>query len=157
MRKTNLLKGVVCGLLFTVVAGSAVFAGTYNNTENQRNEMYYSNTYNGTLGTYMAYGTKGASDPGSPNKAYANLKTQNTTGMPHMYTCSVYQYDEYKEEYDKSSVKTVVLSPGQNCVVSIPREYTNNYNEYYHHVSGYYYTNTTTVQLDDYSYTADQE
>ena len=28
MRKTNVLKGLVCGLLFTAVAGSAVFAGT---------------------------------------------------------------------------------------------------------------------------------
>ena len=28
MRKTNLLKGLVCGLLFTAVAGSAVMAGT---------------------------------------------------------------------------------------------------------------------------------
>ena len=54
--------------------------------------MSYSNTYSGTLGVYMAYGTKGATDPGSPNKAYANLKAQNTTGTPHMYTCSVYQW-----------------------------------------------------------------
>lgn len=147
----------MCGLLFTAVAGSAVLAGTYSKTENNRDIIYYSDTYCGTLGAYTAFGTKGSSDPDSPNKAKANLKTQNTTGSPHMYTCSVYQWNEYLEIFDKSSFKTVVLVPGQNCTVSIPREYTTNYYEYYHHVSGYYYTNTTTVQLDDYSYTVEQE
>ena len=33
MRKTNVLKGLVCGLLFTAVAGSAVLAGSGNYTE----------------------------------------------------------------------------------------------------------------------------
>lgn len=42
MKKSNLIKGIVCGLMLTAVVGSTVFAGTVSRSANLRNVTTYS-------------------------------------------------------------------------------------------------------------------
>ena len=57
MAKTNLIKGIVCGLMLTAVVGSTVFAGTVSRSANLRNVTTYNDTYVGEIGAYNAYGS----------------------------------------------------------------------------------------------------
>lgn len=55
MRRTNLVKTILCGLIGTIAMGTAVFAGTVSREGYVRGKNY-TNSYSGTLGKYAAGG-----------------------------------------------------------------------------------------------------
>lgn len=148
MAKTNLIKGIVCGLMLTAVVGSTVFAGTVERTANLRNITKYSDTYAGTIGAYNAYGSYFS----GTNTAYANLKIQNTYGNVYKYYGEVYRWDTYQEAWTDSDIESQQLAPGGNFTVSIKRDYQVKYYNYYHNGIGYSSPYTDSVILDSYSY-----
>lgn len=56
MRKTNMLKSVVCGLMIMLITGTTVFAGTVTRDRKVRNVTTYTDEYSGAVGNYCAAG-----------------------------------------------------------------------------------------------------
>lgn len=82
MRRTNLVKTILCGLIGTIAMGTAVFAGTINRESYVRGKNY-TNSYSGTLGKYAAGGEADT----------AATSAQNTSGSSRWFSVQVYEYN----------------------------------------------------------------
>ena len=148
MAKTNLIKGIVCGLMLTAVVGTTAFAGTVSRSANLRSVKTYSDTYTGEIGAYNAYGTYNSSS----KIAYANLKVQNVSGSIYKYYGEVSRWNSFLKEWTDSDIESQILAPGGNFTVSIVRDYAYDGFDYYNHAKGYYSPYTDSVVLDSYTY-----
>lgn len=75
MRRTNLVKTILCGLIGTIAMGTAVFAGTVSREGYVRGKNY-TNSYSGTLGKYAAGGEADT----------AATSAQNTSGSSRWFS-----------------------------------------------------------------------
>ena len=142
MFKRNLFKSIVCGLMLTAVVGTTGFAGTVDRAARLKNVGTYSDYYSGDVGHYTASGTS----------TQCKLDVRNNTSSPRKYECTLTRYDTDTSSYDAGTTNVVELAPGSNYVKALPRDYDNERYNYNNHVKGYYYTNTTSVILDYYTY-----
>lgn len=146
MRKGNLFKGIVCGLMLTAVVGTAAFAGTVERSAMLKNVGTYSDYYSGDVGHYTASGTS----------TQCKLTTVNNTSSPRKYECSLRRYNTDTDTYDAGTTEVVTLAPGVNHVKTLTRDYDNKNYNYRNQVIGYLYTNTTSVVSDNYTYLVTQ-
>ena len=100
MRRTNLVKTILCGLIGTIAMGTAVFAGTVSREGYVRGKNY-TNSYSGTLGKYAAGGEADT----------AATSAQNTSGSSRWFSVQVY---EYNVETYRSNRKQVI----SDCVIN---------------------------------------
>lgn len=147
MRKTNLVKTILCGLIGTIAMGTAVFAGTINRESYVRGKNNYSNSYKGTLGNYAAGGEADT----------AATSAQNTSGSSRWFSVQVYEYNVVTNRDEGRDVLSKEVSNGSSINVEIDRDKNSKAYNYIHVGQGYasnVYSSAT--MLDNYTYTAKQ-
>ena len=147
MRKTNLVKTILCGLIGTIAMGTAVFAGTINRESYVRGKNNYSNSYKGTLGNYAAGGEADT----------AATSAQNTSGSSRWFSVQVYEYNVVTNRNEGRDVLSKEVSNGSSINVEIDRDKNSKAYNYIHVGQGYasnVYSSAT--MLDNYTYTAKQ-
>lgn len=144
MRKTNLLKGVVCGLLFTVVASSAVFGKTRTVVEEKGLWITEIKDYLvGTVGKYEYTVTK----------KDTNLITTNTSTSSRLYRADAGCYNLTTGRSVAFYADSEILAKTGKLGAGITRNYGVNGFRYVSSARGYYGTHETTGIADSYSYT----
>ena len=133
MRRTNLVKTILCGLIGTIAMGTAVFAGTVSREGYVRGKNY-TNSYSGTLGKYAAGGEADT----------AATSAQNTSNV-----------ETYRNNR-KQVISDCVIN-GSSINAQIYRNINSKMYRYIHVGQGYasnVYSSAT--MLDNYTYTAKQ-
>ena len=120
MKKSNLIKGIVCGLMLTTVVGSTVFAGTFSdeiygyNKANIRKEFY------GSVGKYSGVGTQ--------TSAYV-IATNNTVSS-RLYKVQYGKYHNGMNQYIQFVTNSDVLGLYGTVDATGEREYNDPYYSY---------------------------
>ena len=147
MRRTNLVKTILCGLIGTIAMGTAVFAGTVSRESYVRGKNSYTNSYKGTLGNYAAGGEADT----------AATSAQNTSGSSRWFSVQVYEYNVVTNRNEGRDVLSKEVSNGSSINVEIDRDKNSKAYNYIHVGQGYasnVYSSAT--MLDNYTYTAKQ-
>lgn len=147
MRRTNLVKTILCGLIGTIAMGTAVFAGTVSRESYVRGKNSYTNSYKGTLGNYAAGGEADT----------AATSAQNTSGSSRWFSVQVYEYNIVTNRDEGRDVLSKEVSNGSSINVEIDRDKNSKAYNYIHVGQGYasnVYSSAT--MLDNYTYTAKQ-
>lgn len=146
MRRTNLVKTILCGLIGTIAMGTAVFAGTVSREGYVRGKNY-TNSYSGTLGKYAAGGEADA----------AATSAQNTSGSSKWFSVQVYEYNVVTYSNEGKYVVSKKVLNGSSINAEIGRDKNSKAYNYIHVGQGYasdVYSSAT--MLDNYTYTAKQ-
>lgn len=146
MRRTNLVKTILCGLIGTIAMGTAVFAGTINRESYVRGKNY-TNSYSGTLGKYAAGGEADT----------AATSAQNTSGSSKWFSVQVYEYNIVTNRAERKDVVSKKVLNGSSINAEIDRDKNSKAYNYIHVGQGYasdVYSSAT--MLDNYTYTAKQ-
>ena len=154
MRKSNLIKGIVCGLMLTAVVGTVALANVdpastrarvrVGNGEFVLDVEDYYDYYTGTYGTFNLTGAPSTTklsvtnNSGSENKFYVEALTINNSLGPDQTEDSDYKYAN--------------LTPGASTSVTSYRDYDYPGHRYFHNGKSYY-ANTTSVVIDNYTCT----
>ncbi len=146
MRKTNLIKGIVCGLMLTAVVGSTAFAGTVKREVFGYNVKNINDTYTGTVGVYQAVITSDM----------AGLKVTNNTSSSRYYTLECDYYNSITGNLVDAEASSATLSPYTYTTEGIYRDYSEPRYSYRVYGCGYYGTHTTSGLADCYSFYIDQ-
>lgn len=143
MRKTNLFKGIVCGLMFTALVGSAVYAGTGSGSAYGYNDTYVADIFYGDVGSYRTVATS----------ELTNIYAKNTSNSSKMYyveaqhylstTGDVIELDAVQEVLDENEISSKAY---------VIREYDDVYASYFTIGKGYYGASTATGLADYYTY-----
>ncbi len=154
MAKKNLFKGIVCGLMLTAVVGTVALANIDPASTRARVrvgngdfvldvEDYY-DYYTGTYGTFNLTGAPSTTKlsvtniSGSPNKFYVEAITFNNS----------LGYDQIEDSDHQISN----LTPGASTSATSYRDYDYPGHRYVHNGKSYY-SNTTSVVIDNYTCT----
>ena len=146
MRKTNLVKTILCGLIGTIAMGTAVFAGTVSREGYVRGKNY-TNSYSGTLGKYAAGGEADT----------AATSAQNTSGSSKWFSVQVYEYNIVTNRAERKDVVSKKVLNGSSINAEIDRDKNSKAYNHIHVGQGYasdVYSSAT--MLDNYTYTAKQ-
>lgn len=146
MRRTNLVKTILCGLIGTIAMGTAVFAGTVSREGYVRGKNY-TNSYSGTLGKYAAGGEADT----------AATSAQNTSGSSKWFSVQVYEYNIVTNRDERKYVVSKKVLNGSSINAEIGRDKNSKAYNYIHVGQGYasnVYSSAT--MLDNYTYTAKQ-
>lgn len=147
MRRTNLVKTILCGLIGTIAMGTAVFAGTINRESYVRGKNSYSNSYKGTLGNYAAGGEENL----------AATSSQNLSGSSRWFSAQVYEYNVVTYSNEGKDVVSKKVSNGSSINAEIDRDKNSKAYNYIHvgqgHASSEY---SSATMLDNYTYIAKQ-
>ena len=147
MRRTNLVKTILCGLIGTIAMGTAVFAGTINRDSYVRGKNSYSNSYKGTLGNYAAGGEENL----------AATSSQNLSGSSRWFSAQVYEYNVVTYSNEGKDVVSKKVSNGSSINAEIDRDKNSKAYNYIHvgqgHASSEY---SSATMLDNYTYIAKQ-
>lgn len=146
MRRTNLVKTILCGLIGTIAMGTAVFAGTVSREGYVRGKNY-TNSYSGTLGKYAAGGEADT----------AATSAQNTSGSSRWFSVQVYEYNVETYRNNRKQVISDCVINGSSINAQIYRNINSKMYRYIHVGQGYasnVYSSAT--MLDNYTYTAKQ-
>lgn len=146
MRRTNLVKTILCGLIGTIAMGTAVFAGTVSREGYVRGKNY-TNSYSGTLGKYAAGGEADT----------AATSAQNTSGSSRWFSVQVYEYNVETYRNNRKQVISDCVINGSSINAQIYRNINSKMYSYIHVGQGYasnVYSSAT--MLDNYTYTAKQ-
>ena len=147
MRRTNLVKTILCGLIGTIAMGTAVFAGTVSRESYVRGKNSYTNSYKGTLGNYVAGG----------EAETAATSAQNLSGISRWFSVQVYEHNVVTNRDERKKVVAKKVLNGSTVNAEIGRDKNSNAYNYLHVGQGYasdVYSSAT--MLDNYTYTAKQ-
>lgn len=146
MRRTNLVKTILCGLIGTIAMGTAVFAGTVSREGYVRGKNY-TNSYSGTLGKYAAGGEADT----------AATSAQNLSGSSRWFSAQVYEYNVVTYSNEGKDVVSKKVSNGSSINAEIDRDKNSKAYNYIHvgqgHASSEY---SSATMLDNYTYIAKQ-
>ncbi|MGN0374370.1 MAG: hypothetical protein ACI4EN_02635 [Butyrivibrio sp.] len=143
MKKSNLFKGILCGVMLAAVVSSTVAAGTVQKEVQGYRVRDLDDSYSGDVGTYRAI----------VRYNLATVTAKNISGSPKMYRMEAAIYDSYLKEYVDFNAKSVVSSPGgSEESVSIDRDYNEARYSYRLLAQGYNGTSTATGRADYYAY-----
>lgn len=146
MRRTNLVKTILCGLIGTIAMGTAVFAGTVSREGYVRGKNY-TNSYSGTLGKYAAGGEADT----------AATSAQNTSGSSRWFSVQVYEYNVVTYSNEGKDVVSKKVSNGSSINAEIERDKNSKAYNYIHVGQGYASSEySSATMLDNYTYTAKQ-
>lgn len=146
MRKTNILKVAVCTVMFTLMLGTTVLAGTISDSDYVRGKATYSNSYTGAHGHYTASGTSTA----------ARTTAINESDATRFFYCTVTRFNWEDMEYDYTSQFANTLTNGESKIREIPRNKDATMYDYFHNAQAFETTTTNSPKIDDFSYTAMQ-
>lgn len=146
MRKSNLFKGIVCGLMLTAVVGSSVFAGTYTDGSCGYDVKNVNNTYTGNVGVYSAYF----------NSTTAGLNVRNNSNSAKYYKLECDTFYVHTNELVDISASDGVCTPYNLLNENITRDYKDAWYKYRILGQGYNGTSQVTGRVDYYMYTLTQ-
>lgn len=127
MKKTNLLKAVVCSMMITLVMTSTVFAGTASEVIWARGVVTYTKNYDGTVGNYTLAGNSGS----------IRTTAVNTSTGDKWFQCFVYRYNYNTYTYDYQDVDSGVVTNGATMSVDLGRDMNSGVYDYKHVARGY--------------------
>lgn len=127
MKKTNLMKAVVCAIMITLVMTSTVLAGTASEEIRVRNVAAYTKNYSGAVGDYTLTG----------NPSSVRTIAANTFAGDKYFQCFVYRYNYNTFTYDYQDVDSGVLANGARMSVEIGRDMNSAVYNYEHIARGY--------------------
>lgn len=127
MKRTNLLKAVVCGVMITLIMTSTVLAATVSREEKVRGKSY-TNSYSGVVGHYTAAG----------DNVNARTTIVNTSTSEKWFQCYVYRYNYNSLSYDSSESVSKVLKNGEPVSIVISRNSSSYMYDYEHIARGFY-------------------
>ena len=146
MRKTNLFKGIVCGLMLTAVVGTSVFAGNYSEEVYGYKNANIRKTYTGSVGIYTATG----------NQTSAGVIAVNNSGHERFYKTHYGRYHNGMDQYVEFITDSDVVATYSSLQVNGPREYDNVFYSYSLTAYGYNSTAEATGQADFFSFYIEQ-
>ena len=147
IRKTNLVKTILCGLIGTIAMGTAVFAGTVSRESYVRGKNSYTNSYKGTLGNYVIGGEEDT----------AATSVQNLSGASRWFSAQVYEYNVVDNRNERKDVVSKKVLNGSSINAEIGRDKNSNAYNYIHVGQGYASSEySSATMLDNYRYTAKQ-
>lgn len=147
MKKTNLLKAIVCGVMVTLVMGSTVLAGTVTRFAYVRGSNTYFNEYEGAVGEYVA----------SASDGFARTTVMNKSASEKLFYCSIEIYDAANEETYRTLSFADTLTTGRSVSKGLRREVSSRKYNYIHRATGFLSTTSSSATLvDSYKFTAKQ-
>lgn len=127
MKKTNLVKAVVCAVMITLVMTSTVFAGTVSDVIKVRGVYNYTENYQGSVGHYTFAG----------DRNYARTTIVNTSKSEKWFQCFVYRYNHDTKSYDSQEIISKAVANGAPLSVQIGRDMNSEIYDYEHKTKGY--------------------
>ena len=147
MRRTHLVRAVVCAVVFSLMIGTTAFAGTVTRSAKVRGVTSYTNSYTGTYGYYCAASTG----------SYSTTTTVNNCGSTRYFKCNVQRYNYNSTSYDKADPQFGTLENGATAYAKIARDKNSYVYNYEHYGKAYASTTgTESTLVDSYTYTAKQ-
>lgn len=145
MRKSNLIKSIVCGLMLTAVVGTTALAASgvvqVDNGDYVNGVERYYDEYYGTYGKFMVDGTYNRTQ----------IKVVNNNSVPRTYFIQVREYNYASDEYSAPDSSTPTLTPGGSDTAYVTR-YCDDYRYAYEHLGRSYSANTVnSVIIDNYN------
>ena len=145
MRKTNLFKSIVCGLMLTTVLGSAVYAGTGSETvaayKKNVNKSYF-----GAAGTYV---TKGDSE-------WFILTSRSSSSSSKMYKVEVCEKHYISGQQSDIDGNWAFLRSGGKVEAAILRTWDDPFTIYVSTALTYNSTSESTGIQDNFRCTVEQ-
>lgn len=132
--------------LLAVIPASLVYVGTKDTSKQLRGVASYTDTYSGSVGYYVS--------ASAASKATTTIT--NSSGASRHYYGGVYRYNYNTRKYDTSSAYGITLSNGGARSYQISRDANSRVYDYYHTVSGYATSSSSSIKLDIYKFTAKQ-
>lgn len=126
MKRTNLIKAVVCAIMITLVMTSTFFAGTASSEKKVRG-ITYEVSYNGSAGTYIMEG-----DSTSVRTTAVNPETSE-----RYFKCFVRGYNYNTASYDFDEVVGGRLNNGEALSIMEARDIDSKIHDYKHTANGY--------------------
>lgn len=143
MKRSNLIKGIVCGLMLTALAGSAVYAGTDSGRVYGYNDTYIAHIFYGDVGSYRTIA----------NSERTSIYAKNTTSSYKMYYVEARHYlSTTGETIDIDAVQEVLALNELSSNAYVFREYSDVYASYITTGRGYNGASTATGVADYYTY-----
>ena len=127
MKRTNLMKAVVCAVMITLVMTSTVFAGTVSDVIKVRGVYNYTENYQGSVGHYTFAG----------DREYARTTIVNTSKSEKWFQCFVHRYNQVTETYDSWDIESKAVANGAPLSVQIERDKDSKFYDYEHKAKGY--------------------
>ena len=147
MRRTHLVRTVVCAAVFSLMLGTMAFAGTVTRSAKVRGVTSYTNSYTGSYGYYCA----------ASNGTNSTTTAVNNCGNTRYYNCSVSRYNYNTGTYDLWDGDSKQMDNGESTSAKIARSKNSYVYNYKHNVEAYASpTGTSTTLVDNYTYTAKQ-
>ena len=147
MKKTNLIKAVVCGAMLTLVMGSTVMAGSVTRSLKVRNTTTYNDDYEGTYGHYYS----------SSTGSNARMVVVNVAGSSKLFSASVKRYNYNDLKYDDRDDHLGTINNGDVVILEIVRDKSKYVYDYIHHAESYMANTTSSgTRMDYYDFTAKQ-
>lgn len=147
MKRTNLFKGILCGLMLTAVASSVVFAANKDFGIYGYKNGNMKHSFLGSVGVYSSEGTKTAFN------TFAYNSTKNSRLFRIEASCKDIVSGNYPEFYADSGI----ISKGKKIGAGVYRDYKEKRFEYTAYARGYYGTHETSGVADTYKYTIFQK
>ncbi len=142
MRRTNLIKGIVCGLMLTAVVGSTVFAGNFSDDVYGYKVKSIRKEYTGSVGSYSAVGTE--------TSAY--VIAVNNTVASRLYKVQYGKYHNGMKQYVEFITDSDILTHYHTISVVGSRLYDDVLYSYSLVAQGYNSTAEATGQADYFRY-----
>lgn len=141
MKRTNMLKTIVCASMLVVTMCTTALAGTVTSEKEVRGSTTYGDEYDGSVGIYYAAGTS--------TQTKTTALNDSQTQRLYYVTSGVYNYT-YQKLYLKDT-DTDVLGYSDTLVQTYSRVYNSAVVDYYHNAVGFVST-SSNVKLDDYTF-----
>lgn len=140
MRKTNLLKTIVCTVVCTLMLATTAFAATKTQDFKVRGQKNYTKTLEGTYGNFTA----------SSNGLYARTSVTNISGAVRYFDCSVSAYNYNKCNYDFQKDVSGKMSNGSTKEAKIIRNMNSWVHDYQHFAASYSTDTSASYSRVDY-------
>lgn len=139
MKKTNLLKSVVCAALLSMMVATTAMATTKDIDIKVRGQLTYTEPFLGTYGQFAA----------TSDGVYSRTTVTNTSGLSRFYNCSVARYNYKSQSYDLTKDTSCVLSNGSTTVAKIGRNVNSAIYDYKHYAVSYVSTTSSSYAIVD--------
>lgn len=140
MRKSNLLKTVVCAVMCSLMIGTTALAATKTTDIRVRGQKNYTEILDGAYGYFTA----------TSNGTYARTTVINQSNATRLYNCSVNRYNYNKCKYDMPLDASMILENGEITEAKIERDKNSYVYDYFHYAVSYSSTTSSSYSRVDY-------
>ena len=147
MRKTHLLKTLLCTAMIIMVTGTTVMAGTVTRSQKVRGITTYTNSYTGAVGYYCAAG----------DGSYARTSLINKSNSKYWFQCCVQCFNVEDQEIEHISIVDGAIVNGGVMSVRVSRNKNTYMRNYIHSTIGCTSSSySAATAFDKYTFTGKQ-